>query len=526
MTPEDRRPDERRPDALRPDHAPPVPPAGPAPFSPLRIGIAAVVVLALVGGAAFTIGRVRAGSSPSTPTWSAPYVDLTLTPAYPFEDPATNPSEDVVLGFVVADPDAGCTPSWGGAYSLDGAAAELDLERRIAQYRSDGGDVVASFGGAANQELALTCREVTPLATAYRSVVERYHLTTIDLDVEGPALADRPSQARRAEAVALVQRETRRAGQPLSVWLTLPVAPTGLSADGVAALDAMLAADVDLGGLNLMTMDYGASRPSTTPMADANEQALRAAHEQLDAAYDRAGDPLGDDALWARMGATPMVGVNDEVTDVFAPADARALRSLATDVGLARVSMWSANRDAPCPDGPDLEAVSNTCSGIEQTAGAYARIFGRLGGRPAVAAVEGPRKTSTSTIGEDPDPAASPHPIWASGTVYEAGDEVVGGSSVYAATWWTKGADPTEPPAEGEVSPWRRVGPVLPGDRAPVPVTVPEGTHPAWDPATAYRAGATVQRRGVAYRARWWTQGDEPGVSLDASGQTPWDAVG
>ena len=65
--------------------------------------------------------------------------------------------DDVVLGFVVADPDDACTPSWGGAYTLDEAATGLDLDRRIARYRERGGQeeqVGCSLGAGP----ALTCR--------------------------------------------------------------------------------------------------------------------------------------------------------------------------------------------------------------------------------------------------------------------------------------------------------------------------------------------------------------------------------
>ena len=46
------------------------------------------------------------------------------------------------------------------------------------------------------------------------------------------------------------------------MWLTLPVAPGGLLADAVAVVDATLAAGVELGGVNVMTMDYGGAQES------------------------------------------------------------------------------------------------------------------------------------------------------------------------------------------------------------------------------------------------------------------------
>ena len=62
---------------------------------------------------------------------------------------------------------------------------DLELDRRIAQLRAAGGDIMVSFGGQANDELALACTDEAELTDAYRDVVERYDATSIDLDIEG-----------------------------------------------------------------------------------------------------------------------------------------------------------------------------------------------------------------------------------------------------------------------------------------------------------------------------------------------------
>ena len=60
-----------------------------------------------------------------------------------------------------------CTPSWGAAYSLADAASSLDLDRRVARLQQLGGTVAVSFGGLANQELAVTCTDPAQLKAAY-----------------------------------------------------------------------------------------------------------------------------------------------------------------------------------------------------------------------------------------------------------------------------------------------------------------------------------------------------------------------
>src|SRR6185437_77007 len=137
-------------------------------LSALRlVGAVAFAASIGVGGAVFArhvaTGVAEAfGSGP----WYAPYVDATLTPTYAFEDERQNPSNDVVLGFVVASRDGRCVPTWGTFYSLDGAGTALDLDRRISRMRARGGSVMVAFGGAANDELALRC-DVPQLQQAY-----------------------------------------------------------------------------------------------------------------------------------------------------------------------------------------------------------------------------------------------------------------------------------------------------------------------------------------------------------------------
>lgn len=451
------------------------------------------------------------------------YVDATLTPSYAFEQPIDGADRDVVLGFVVADPQHPCTPSWGAAYSLDSASTSLDLDRRIARLRQTGGDVTVSFGGEANTELAESCTDVTQLTAAYRSVVERYHLTTIDLDVEGAALDDTAGLTRRAQAIAALQHS-----QQVAVWLTLPVAPTGLTAAGLTAVRTMLAAGVDLAGVNVMTMDYGGSLPAGTSMGQAAVDALQATHGQLASLESAAGHKLSDTALWQHLGATPMAGQNDVAGEIFGRADAVTLRNFAGSVGLGRLSLWSLNRDRECgPNYPDVTIVSNECSGVTQQAGQFATI---LAGGPDRASAEPssstttptPTPTTNPTVVPSDDPATSPYPIWRPDGIYLEGDRIVWHHNVYVAKWWTSGDQPDDPLATGDASPWTLIGPVLPGETPQPTPTLPAGTYPAWAAATVYHAGDKVLFQGIGYVAKWWTQGRSPLAPSTASDPSPW----
>src|SRR3954465_11538322 len=123
-----------------------VPPGGFTPEAPRRLSILRVAAALGMVGAAVAGGLVLLRSSESNAVgeaegWYAPYVDVTLTPQFAFEDPLVNPATDVVLSFVVADGSDACEPSWGSAYTLDEAESMLDLDRRLALYRQNGGDV-------------------------------------------------------------------------------------------------------------------------------------------------------------------------------------------------------------------------------------------------------------------------------------------------------------------------------------------------------------------------------------------------
>jgi len=71
------------------------------------------------------------------------------------------------------------------------------------------------------------------VTAAYQSAVSAYSLTQIDFDIEGSAVADHVSIDRRSQAIAALQRTAAAAGKTLGVTLTLPILPSGLTADGL-----------------------------------------------------------------------------------------------------------------------------------------------------------------------------------------------------------------------------------------------------------------------------------------------------
>ncbi|MFJ5954489.1 glycosyl hydrolase family 18 [Paenarthrobacter sp. NPDC092416] len=485
-----------------------------------------LAVIAAVAGAGVVSWRtyVDSRAAAATPSVFNGYVDVTATPKYAFEQPATEDTKSVVLSFIVADAKDGCAPSWGSFYSLDAAATDLDLDRRIARLRQNGGDIAVSFGGLSNQELSTACTDDTRLQDAYSTVVDRYGLTTIDLDMEGAALADKNAIARQAKAMAVLQQNRQAQGKGLSLWLTLPVSPAGLTAEGTAAVEQMLAAGVKLTGVNIMTMDYGDSRAAGQSMLQASIAAAEATHAQLGDIYANAGQDLGAQTLWRKLGLTPMIGQNDIVADVFTLEDAHGLHDFAQNKGIGRMSMWSLNRDAECgPNYPTLSVVSGACSGVPQGGTRFSSALSADFGSKATTAPSPAQSTGTATAtAVIDDPATSPYPIWSPAATYVKSNRTVWQGNVYEAKWWTKNEAPNDPILDGAAAPWKLIGPVLPGDRPAPEITVPAGTYPEWSPETIYHKGDRVMLGQHVFEAKWWVQTQSPEAALQGSTDSAW----
>jgi chitinase len=164
-------------------------------------------------------------------------------------------------------------------------------------------------------------------------------------------------------------------GLPLEIWLTLPLLPTGLTADGVQVVRSLIEHGISIRGINGMAMDYGdaaAPQPAGRMGAYAIE-AARGLHEQLRALYAASGSPRRPEELWQMIGITPMIGRNDVATETFELSDADQLLNFAAQNHIGALSMWSLNRDRSCER--EEPAPSPSCSGITQRPYEFTRIL-------------------------------------------------------------------------------------------------------------------------------------------------------
>ncbi|MEZ0095185.1 cellulose binding domain-containing protein [Streptacidiphilus sp. EB129] len=309
-----------------------------------------------------------AGSGTTAGT-AAPYVDLGAwpTPSLPQIAAATG-LKQFSPAFIIngASP---CTASWFGAYDPATGWDKADFDA----IRAAGGDIRPSFGGANGTELAQSCTSVSALAAQYQKVVDTYGLDRIDFDIEGAAVADHASVDRRSAAIAQVEATQRAKGRALSVSLTLPVLPSGLTADGVHVLQSAKNAGAAISGVNVMTMDFGDSE-APSPAGKMGTYAIQSA-TSTEAQISQVWTGLSAAQAWAMVGVTPMLGQNDQSDEVFGLADAQQLITFAGRNHLGELAFWEVTRD-----GNACQGGLSQCTNIPQTPYEFSKMFAAYAG--------------------------------------------------------------------------------------------------------------------------------------------------
>jgi hypothetical protein len=303
----------------------------------------------------------------------APYVDTSLYPPLNLKTAArASGIRYFSLAFVLSG--GGCNASWGGVTPV---SSERTIAPQLKSLRALRGDALASFGGANGTELALACPSAESLAAQYQAVITKYKLQRIDFDIEGGAVGDSAANIRRGEAIAILQRSARAAGRKLAVSFTLPVLPTGLTAEGFGLMRATIKTGAKVSIVNGMAMDYGdAAAPN--PRGRMGYYAIKVAGS-LKSQLHRLYPKLTTARLWAMVGVTPMIGVNDTTSEIFTPSDASQLVKFAASKHLGMLAFWSAGRDRECPGGAKAYAEAS-CSSIAQSPFAFSKLFKRFAG--------------------------------------------------------------------------------------------------------------------------------------------------
>ena len=231
--------------------------------------------------------------------------------------------------------------------------------------------MVPSFGGYSadhdGTELADSCSSVPAIAAAFETVVTTYGVSRIDLDVEDRSLNHPAAIDRRNRAIHLVEQWAARHGRTVQFVYTLPVGMAGLDPQSVLLLADARRDRAPVHIVNVMTFDYYDAAPHE--MAADTATAATAAVAQLRTVYPTASGH----SLWARLGITEMVGIDDfGPAETLTTVDAGVVEDWATRRGVAELSFWALQRDnGGCPG----TAGSDSCSGVHQWPWQFSRSF-------------------------------------------------------------------------------------------------------------------------------------------------------
>ncbi|MDQ2906471.1 MAG: hypothetical protein M3Y81_23395 [Chloroflexota bacterium] len=361
-------------------------------FIRVLVAISSIVIIAgaFVG---WNLSNARAaGGFPGH--FFSPYTDVTLSGASLQSVTQSTGQKFYTLAFV--DNGGGtCNAEWAGTIPFNQTSIYLPhLDSDISFIRSQGGDVAISFGGQAGQELALTCQDPTSLQAQYQRVIDTYHVTHLDFDIEGGSQGDATSYTRRNIALAGLQR----ANPGLFISFTLPAATTGLLSDSLGLISNAKAQGVTVNLVNPMAFDFG------SPDSMMGQEAINSANgvfSELQQIYPN----LASSQLWAMIGVTVMIGQNDSPGEVLSIQQAQQVLTFAKQVNMGELSFWEVSRDnGGCPG---QTSASPTCSGLAQGTYDFINLFksfsGGSGGPP-------PTPTKTPAVTPTPTHTATPTP--------------------------------------------------------------------------------------------------------------------
>ncbi len=282
----------------------------------------------------------------------APYVDMSKLATSLPQVQAASGIKTFTLAFIVSG--NGCVPAWGGTVPI---SSDTAIASGIAKLRDAGSDVIIAFGGYDGTDLGQSCADVPTQQAAYQSVIDKYKVKTLDFDVEHTAIEDPVSIDRRSQTL----KALAGVNPGLQINYTLPATPSGLTDLSVNVIKSAVKYATPVAIVNLMAMDYGAPVPAGAMGPDAVAAAASAICQ------------LKSLGLNARVGITPMIGVNDSAGETFTLDDAQVVLNYAqaNSSSIALLSFWSVGRD----NGGCSGTVSPLCSGIAQKDWEFTRIF-------------------------------------------------------------------------------------------------------------------------------------------------------
>lgn len=332
-------------------------------FSRLRLGwfssiVCLGAVVALVSYL-WTSPDINIFSPHKAPLLFSPYLDLNL--ATEVTTPLSNtffsantksslkmPTSELLKGFktlTLAFASGECgTERWGGLNAQTLAAANIQ-----ALQQADVGYMI-STGGADDMFTCSTEEGMETFITRYQSS----HLRGFDFNIE--------AQQTEAMIQSLVHQVRLAMDRHPDLRISFTLAATGsgdhnsLNLTGQRVMNAIAKEEMENYHINLMVMNYGhADRGNCVVRHGQCDMVASAIHavNNLSRKYHL---PL------SHIEVTPMVGINDETSNVFTLEDAHKLATFAKTYGLGGLHFWSLNRDMACTSASTR--ASATCHGL------------------------------------------------------------------------------------------------------------------------------------------------------------------
>ena len=289
------------------------------------------------------------------PKWAdqvfAPYVDMTRFPPPSLIGAAENANAEVSkMHFNAAfiQSTGYGKAAWGGDATLpitntNGQAG--NIKKSITDAQAAGAEVAISFGGPHGETLAVNFyqsgKTAQDLADTYSDVLTTFNVNRLDFDIEGDAASDTGSIDLRSEAIKLLQDKHQ-----VDAWFTITVLPSGLTSEGLNIVKSAIDAEVDIGGVNIKAMNYGASFSG-----DMGDYANMAAESTLDQIIGLYTDAKKAKPSYANIGITPMIGVNNISQNIFTLDNAQTVEMFAEMNKVGMIGMWELGRDVPGTSG-------------------------------------------------------------------------------------------------------------------------------------------------------------------------------
>jgi chitinase len=438
-------------------------------------------------------GARVAGAGAGLASWyaAAPYLTDPDNPPDLRSVMAATGQRTFTLPFVLAATSGGCVPTWNG----DRPVADDAVRRVVADVRAAGGDVVVSFGGFGGAKLGQNCTTPRATADAYQQVVDAYRIRAVDFDLEAPGYQSSTALANEVGAAQILRQ--RDPGLYVSVTTSGTTAGTGWFGQQILNLAKSLRFVPD--NYTIMAFDNGFSGDQ------AQITALEDFHRTLMSTFD-----WNAETAYAHEGFLGMNGRTD-AGEVFTQSDFRSVLGYALAHRLGRFTFWAVDRDRPC----DPPAGNAACSDVAQAPWEFTAFTARFGDpRTARDGVGTPAGRTVRPAPVPPRPTTTRPPVrtactalpWNLVNPYVGGTIVAFGGHAWTAKWWNQGEVPGDNPAGA----WVDNGPCI-GPSRPVAAC----TASPWSPNATYTDGDTVSHAGRAWRAKWWTHGDEPGANRD-----------